>query len=224
LDKLLPLSSEKKLKFYLDIEWIFDRMAHERSFRVYDSFTHPIRQFTLAFLTRHLKLTDSVFDLGCSNGSLTMQIASKVTELIGVDHNERLIKQAKLRNTHSNVTFVCDDAHNYLRQNNKVFDVLILSHILEHLDDPFSFLSAYKDFFSFIYIEVPDSERNYLNLYRERLRQDLIYSDNDHVWEFDRMGIIELLQRANIIIEDSEFRMGVQRYWCRVKSIESPVV
>ena len=47
----LPLPSKAKFKLFLNLEWIFDRLSHEMSFRVYRADNHPVRLFSKAFLT-----------------------------------------------------------------------------------------------------------------------------------------------------------------------------
>ena len=94
------------------------------------------------------------------------------------------------------------------------FDILILSHILEHLDNPQIFINMFKDYFKFIYIEVPDFEKNYLNLYRKDLNLNLIYSDADHISEFDRDELKSLLNSSHLKILKEDYRFGVQKFWC----------
>ena len=89
------------------------------------------------------------------------------------------------------------------------------------MDDPKKFLSKFKQFFQFIYIEVPDFERYYLNQYRLDKNINLIYSDNDHVSEFDRIELKGLLQLCGITIQKEEYRFGVQKLWCKINKNET---
>ncbi|MCB9163525.1 MAG: hypothetical protein H6592_03675 [Flavobacteriales bacterium] len=87
--------------------------------------------------------------------------------------------------------------------------------MLEHLDGPEEFLQRFKGFFQWIYIEVPDFDKTYLNHYRQLLGSTLIHTDDDHVSEFDREELNAMLQRVGIEVVDAEYRFGVQRLWCR---------
>lgn len=107
------------------------------------------------------------------------------------------------------------EALEFLSSNEKRFNVLILSHILEHLDNPKEFLMKFNGYFQCIYIEVPDFDRYYLNHYRKDLGLKLIYSDDDHVSEFDRDELKILLTECRIEITKEEYKHGVQRLWCR---------
>ncbi len=107
------------------------------------------------------------------------------------------------------------EALEFLSSNEKRFNVLILSHILEHLDNPKEFLMKFNGYFQCIYIEVPDFDRYYLNHYRKDLGLKLIYSDDDHVSEFDRDELKIILTECRIEITKEEYKHGVQRLWCR---------
>ena len=71
----------------------------------------------------------------------------------------------------------------------------MLSHILEHLEEPEKFLNQFTSRFKYIYIEVPDLESTILSTFRNDLKMNLQYSDTDHVIEFSRDGIEKLIMR-----------------------------
>lgn len=47
------------------------------------------------------------------------------------------------------------------------------------------------------------------------LGSSLVYSDGDHVSEFDREELQEPVKRAGLDVVDAEYRFGLQRLWCR---------
>jgi SAM-dependent methyltransferase len=216
LQKLLPLSSSSKLKLFLKLEWIFDRLAHEQSFKVYSVQEHPIRKFTKEFILENISSGDSVLDLGCNSGDLSFFISEKAKMVVGIDHDAMVIENAKRNYKKENLSFIHADALSYLKQNTQNFDVLILSHILEHLDEPQKFLNDFKTYFKRIYVELPDFDKSYLNHYRKDLGSSFIYTDDDHVSEFDRMEMIELLKACGLKIVKAEYRFGIQKIWCEV--------
>ncbi|HLT74346.1 MAG TPA: class I SAM-dependent methyltransferase [Ohtaekwangia sp.] len=218
LDKLMPFSNVAKMKLYLDLEWIFERFAHEKSFKVFAMGEHPVRSLSTSFLEKHLAKEHNVLDLGCNTGELTFLISKHAGHVTGIDNNAGFIDEAIKRYSSAGIDFVCDDAEKFLQKNDRRFDVLILSHILEHLDDPQSLLAEYQKFFDYIYVEVPDFERTHLNIYRQHLGSSLIYSDADHIWEFDRRDVLSLLSSSGLTVLDCEFRLGVQKYWCSTSS------
>jgi len=105
----------------------------------------------------------------------------------------------------------------YLNKQEQSFNVLILSHILEHLDEPKAFIQKFKGFFNNIYIELPDFDATYHNHYRVKTGTSLIYTDMDHVTEFDRFELQDLIKSCNMEIVEAEYRFGVQKLWCKVQ-------
>ncbi|RYF96623.1 MAG: class I SAM-dependent methyltransferase, partial [Chitinophagaceae bacterium] len=184
--KLLPLSSKAKFKLYLNMAWWFERLSHEMSFRYYNAQNHPLRIHPRKFLQRHLNKDFTVLDLGCHSGDITVMAAEVSKKVVGIDYNAGAIEQAKATYKRDNLTFIAGEAFEFLSKNEEKFDVLILSHILEHLDNPQSFLDTFKGFFRYIYIELPDFDKSYHNHYRKDLNLQLVYTDDDHVSEFDR--------------------------------------
>lgn len=215
LSKLPFMSLRSKFKLFLDLEWIFERLAHEASFKYYTSQTHPLRIYSNNYILDLIKNTDTVLDIGCHAGQITSVIATKAKNVVGIDYDKEAIDLAKRIHKMENLSFVNDDAKNYLSTNKASFDVLILSHILEHLEDPRQIILDCKPYINFMYIELPDFEKSYMNLYRKDLNCDLIYTDSDHVNEFDRSDIKTLLNECGFALIESEYKFGVQRHWCK---------
>jgi len=216
LSKLPLLSRDKKFRLFLNLEWIFDRLAHEYSYHYYSSSNHPARIYSYDFMLEQIRSTDAVLDLGCNLGDISFRLAEKAKKVVGIDYAPKAIETAKKRYQRPNLEFHCVEAYEYLKGNKERFDVLILSHILEHLDDPKDFLMKFKDFFGHVYIELPDFDRYYLNHYRKDLQMPIIYSDDDHITEFDRRELKMLLAECGLEVLHSEFIYGVQKYWCKV--------
>ena len=217
LHKILPLTRRAKLKVFLNMEWMFDRLSKEMSFTNYTVDTHPGWVFRRQFFQKHLNENFTVLDLGCATGALTNMIAEKAKKVIGIDHNKWDIEKAKTTYKKNNLEFYHGDALEFLSNNKEHFDVLILAHILEHLDNPKEFIYAFKNYFRFIYIELPDFDSSVLNHFRKDLNMQLVYTDDDHVSEFDRFELETLLTECNIKIVESVYRFGVQQLWCEVK-------
>jgi hypothetical protein len=215
---MIPLSKKAKFKLYLNLEWIFDRFSHEYSFKNYIPEEHPVRTYTKLFLLHHIKTTDTILDLGCYAGDMSIYLSDKAKKVVGIDYNNVAITAAKKKYNKSNLNFICSDAYEYLNSSHETFDVIIMSHILEHLDDPESFLKKYTPFFKHVYIELPDFDKTLLNQYRKDHNLSLIYTDGDHVSEFDRFELQDLIKRSNLEIISSEYMYGIQKIWCNVKS------
>jgi SAM-dependent methyltransferase len=203
LSKLPFLSAEKKFTLFLNLEWVFERLAHE------------IRVYSSEFLLQFIKPEYAVLDLGCKYGEISFTTAAKAKKVVGIDFDEAAIEKAKTLYKKANLSFEVGDALVYLKNNSEKFDVLILSHILEHIEKPKDMIIDLKKLVDFIYVEVPDFDKSYLNHYRKDFGCDLIYTDPDHISEFDRVDLLNLFKECELEVLSSEYRFGVQRYWLK---------
>lgn len=214
--RFLVLPDKIKIKLYLDLEWIFNRLSHEMSFSQYSPTEHPFRVETFNFLKKYVNKSDKVLDLGCKYGELSFLLAKVSKKVVAIDYDKRAVELAKTNYSCKNLIFLHAEAFEYLNESNENYDLLILSHVLEHLSDPEQFLNMFKGFFKKIYIEVPDFDATYLNQYRMKVGSNLLYTDNDHINEFDRKDIKDLIQSCGLTILFNERRFGVQRLICKV--------
>ena len=218
IDKLIPLNNSRKLKFYLDLEWIFNRLVMEKSFKHYPPAEHPFRTDSWQFISKYIDHESVVLDLGCKYGEFASVIATKAQKVVGIDYDEAAVATAqKTYQQLANLEFIAAEALEYLNKQEQSFNVLILSHILEHLDEPKAFIQKFKGFFDHIYIELPDFDATYHNHYRVKTGTSLIYTDMDHVTEFDRFELQDLIKSCNMEIVEAEYRFGVQKIWCKVQ-------
>ena len=195
----LPFASPKgKMRFYLDLNWIGWRLAIEQAERMYGFGEASMRRKNLEFLLVRVEPGARVLDLGCKYGEISALVAERA----------RKMHPAK------NLEFIHADAFEVLQREKDPMDLVVLSHILEHLEKPEEMLARLKAHAMHCYIELPDLDASYLNHYRHIAGAKLQYTDNDHIWEFDREALREVIESAGWRIIDSEFRYGVQKHWC----------
>jgi SAM-dependent methyltransferase len=216
LAKFIPLTNLTKFKLFLNLEWFFDRISHEYSFKNYSAESHPVRVLTKKHLLEWIQPEHRVLDLGCASGEMTYWASEKAATVVGIDYNQTHIAFAKENYKRDNLSFYCQEAHDYLTSTDEQFDVMILENVLEHLDNPSEFIGKFSRFFKFIYIELPDFDKNYLNHYRKDFNLPLIYTDSDHVSEFNRFDLIEILEKNNLSVVHSFYIHGFQKLWCKV--------
>lgn len=214
-NRLLPLSPRSKMRFFLDLEWIFDRLSHELSFSVYGPDSHPFREDAVQFIGKNLAKSDVVLDLGCKEGDISAAIVPYANKVVGVDTDAAAIEIAKKKHRNPALSFMVEDGLRYLTSHPKDFSVCILSNVLEHQDDPVKFLKSLAPYFKSFYVEVPDYDRYYLNRYRKDLGNQLVWSDNDHVFEFDRNELNRVIAEAGFKIEEAVYRFGTQKLWLK---------
>jgi 2-polyprenyl-3-methyl-5-hydroxy-6-metoxy-1,4-benzoquinol methylase len=86
--------------------------------------------------------TLSILDYGCGTGDqLTAPLAMAGHDVVGADVHAPSIAQARERYALANLTFELADV-DALRASRRTFDVIVCSEVLEHVDDPKTFLAA----------------------------------------------------------------------------------
>jgi SAM-dependent methyltransferase len=196
------------------MEWFFKRMAHEYSFKVIPTDEHPFRTYQAQFLDHRLDNENIVVDLGCKYGEISKRIAPLCKQVIGIDHDMNAINIANSKNQSPNIQYVCNDLFVYLDNHQQKVDVILLSHVLEHIDNPENLLKQLSSYTRFLYIELPDFESNYMNDYRSKLNLYLNYEDEDHISEFDRKHLMKIIEDSGFKIIECEYRNGMMRFWC----------
>jgi len=141
------------------------------------------RPHTVEFVRKSIPPGSRVIDLGGGTGIISHAVAEVAAAVVYVDCSERNLETARrICRADNNVEFVLGDGLSVL-QDRAPFDVALLLHLLEYLDDPQDSLRRIGEHCRRVVIEVPDFGSDPLNYIR--LQQQLpCYSDADHVTEF----------------------------------------
>lgn len=163
------------------------------------------------FFVENVSEDDIVLDIGCGNGALTYDIAKKAKHVYGIDFNEKNIEYAKKKYNAANITYIIGDATNY--QFNKNFDVIVLSNVLEHIENRIEFLKRIKPLAKAFLIRVPMINRDWVVLYKKELGLPYL-SDPSHYTEYTLESFIEELNQAGLNIEHHSIQFG--EIWAKV--------
>ena len=164
------------------------------------------------FFIDNISKNDIVLDIGCGNGALTYDLAKKVKEVIGIDIEEKNIKFANKNYKRENLKFIIGDSTKY--KFNKKFDVIILSNVLEHIENRTEFLRKIRNLAPKFLIRVPMINRDWLVLYKKEM--DLEWrADKTHYIEYTLESFQEELQKANLKIDKFSIQFG--EIWSVVK-------
>ena len=108
-----------------------------------------------------LNNVSSAMDLGCGDGRACFLMAKKASEdtkIVGVDYSAPRIEKANRKNTHENVSFVCEDIHQYLDnliEKGETFDLVVANEVIEHLENPREVLDKLQNISKWIVGTVP---------------------------------------------------------------------
>lgn len=199
---------------FLDLSWIFEWLSLEYSLRLYDEPSHPRLKTLKPFLEKYINQNTTVVDFGCSTGTMANFYAGFSKEVVGVDFVIEDIEEAVKSYKRENLTFIFDDAYNYLSKNNKTYDVLLFAHVVGYFEKPSEVFKKFKPFFKKYFIEIPDFDFSYSNHYRKKEKRALIFTDKNYVHEFNRDEILEEISVAGLKVIDMECRYGQIRIWC----------
>lgn len=93
----------------------------------------------LFVLCELLKANDKVLDIGCGIGSyLTDVLGYLPIQLTAIDSDAKSIDYAKSHNKHKNIEYIIAEGELFKAEHN--FDVIVCSHVLEHVKSPFGLL------------------------------------------------------------------------------------
>ena len=80
-----------------------------------------------------------ILEVGSGLGYLTYAVAQKGYDIIGLDISVDAIKKSKKR---FGKNYVCEDVYKYAIENNQKFNLIILTEVIEHVPDPYSFCNG----------------------------------------------------------------------------------
>lgn len=122
------------------------------------------------FFTRNVSQNDRVLDIGCGSGSLAKDVAASAKSVLGIDIEEKNIEKAKRKASAPNLEYRVADATKDL--SNEKFDIIIMSNVLEHIDDRVNFLKSIRPLADKFLFRVPMIDREWVTLYKKELGLD----------------------------------------------------
>ena len=125
---------------YLDDMTPLDRYAHGHHESVLRSHTWRTAQNSAGFLLDRLKSGESLLDVGCGPGTITMDLAELVAPgpVVGIDRSKEVIERAREAadaRALSNLSFEVGDVYK-LEFEASLFDVVYAHQVLQHLSEP----------------------------------------------------------------------------------------
>lgn len=155
------------------------------------------------FFVDNIDENDVVLDIGCGNGALSYDIAKKAKKVVGIDLNEKNISFAKERYSKENIEW--GDALKDLPDER--FDVIIMSNVLEHIENRVEFLRRLREKATTFLIQVPMINRDWITLYKKEMGLDYRL-DKGHFVEYTLESFERELEKAGLRIQDYNIQFG----------------
>lgn len=157
------------------------------------------------FFINNISSSDSVLDVGCGNGACTNAVSKKAARAVGIDISKKNIRIARKRFFNENLEYVVGDAIMYNFKGN--FDVIMLSNVLEHIENRLNFLEKIKKLAPKILIRVPLLTRDWLAVYKKNKGFEYRL-DKTHFIEYSEESFKDEIQESGLIIESYYMKFG----------------
>lgn len=165
---------------------------------------HAILNYHQFFLD-NIRATDVVLDVGCGKGEVARSVAGRAQRVVGIDIVSTSIALAQRPGTPANLSFMVGDATSYTF--NESFDVIILSNILEHIQDRIPFLKKLRAVAPTILIRVPLLTRDWLAVYKKQ--EGFEYRlDDTHDMEYDVPTFLAEMKAADLTVPHYHINFG----------------
>ena len=139
--------------------------------------------------------TPSVLDIGCATGSVLERLRANGWRVTGVEISPSAEYAVKTKGL---------DVRNLPLEDNKFpsnyFDVVLASHLIEHLNDPRGFLQETRRILKdggYIFVTTPDISGFQSRLFGSRWRSAIF----DHLYLFSKRTLIKLLKKTGFTAE-----------------------
>lgn len=168
---------------------------------------HRIMQYHQFFLD-NVSNEDNVIDVGCGNGFVAFDVAKKAKHVIGIDFEPKNIAGAKKNYQLDNLEYINGDATTY--EFKEKFDKIILSNVLEHIEDRVVFLKKLGQLADTLLLRVPMIDREWVAIFKKE--QGLEYRlDPTHYLEYTVPIIRQETEAAGWQIKNYSVQFG--EFW-----------
>jgi len=166
-----------------------------------ESYIDPAERIIKAI--RRRKRSGTLLDIGCGVGIL-LEVANKKYgyQGVGLEINHEAAEYGKEK---LGVKIISGSIRDVLAENNK-FDIVVLSHILEHIVEPIKFLEMTRQVLKssgIIAVEVPDFRGFIPQVLTIRGKYWYGFQPTQHVWQFTHVTLEDILKKAGFMILDT---------------------
>lgn len=170
---------------------------------------HRLMRYHEWFVER-LEKEWNVLDVGCGNGALAYDLQSRCKSILAIDIKPENVERAKAQFSKTGITYVCGDATRY--QFKDKFDAIVLSNVLEHIENRVDFLIRLYENQNHerppvLLLRVPMLTRDWITLYKKQMGVEWRL-DRTHFTEYTLEQLEEELDQAGLKIDSYDIQFG----------------
>lgn len=173
---------------------------------------HEILRYDRFFLD-NIQAGDTILDAGCGQGQVAYALADKAARVIGVDIDQKNIENCKNKFQRGNLEFVPADLNSY--EPPTKFNKIILSNVLEHIENRVALLKKLSILSPTILLRVPLITRDWVTVYKKQMGLEYRL-DKTHQIEFSLDELKSELDQSGWEIESYQINWG--EFWGVLKA------
>jgi len=168
---------------------------------------HPKHKITgyHRFFVENTGENDVVLDIGCGKGDVAFDLAKKAARVTGIDISPENILSSQKKYQSDNLEFVIGDATRYDFKDR--FNIVVLSNVLEHIENRISFLTKISGLSPVLLIRVPLITRDWISVYKKEIGLEYRLS-KDHFIEYTEENFHDEIAQAGLTIEKFYVKFG----------------
>lgn len=164
------------------------------------------------FFRENVNEDSKVLDIGSGIGFLTYKVAQKAKKIVGIEINKKSVQYAQKHFNQENISYIHGDATKYNFE--EKFDFIILSNVLEHIQDRIDFLRKIKDLSNFYLIRVPMINRSWIPIYKKQLGLEYRL-DLTHYVEYTLESFQDEIEKVGLEMVSYSIQFG--EIWAKIK-------
>jgi SAM-dependent methyltransferase len=160
------------------------------------------------FFIGNINTGDKVIDVGCGTGIVAVSLSRKAGYILGVDLDKKCIDAAEKRKKMKkieNCEFRCLDVTK--EKLSDTFDAIVLSNVLEHIDDRIKLLRNLCRLGNVLLLRVPMVDRDWVTLYKKEIGMNYTL-DPTHRIEYTGEQLVQELRDGGWRIKASQVKFG----------------
>jgi SAM-dependent methyltransferase len=156
------------------------------------------------------KKSSKILEIGCGLGYFTYSLRKANYNVIGLDISQTAVNQA---NEAFGEYYICSDLFDFVKSNPEQFDIVILTEVIEHIDQPVEFIESIKKLLrtgGLVIITTPNK-----SLYSS----DLIWATElppVHCWWFSEESMTYIANKLRLQISFINFNRYYKNNYCQI--------